>query len=91
MKQNVTGLQIPVENLLLKQHLKASPQLQKYLNGLQLSQSLLIPNMISQCASIAKLVHQIIVIHGSEHLNELDNVRMSYFCQDDDFVVRELP
>lgn len=80
MEQNISWFQVPMQNILRIQSLKRAPNLAEYLNRLLLCQSLLGLDILRQCPPIAKLIHQIIIVRGSQHLYELDDVGVVDFA-----------
>jgi hypothetical protein len=79
-----------MQDILRTQGLKGTPDLGKYFNGLFLSQSLFTLDILSKGATVTELIDQIIVVGGSEHFNELDDVGVVDFGEDGDLVVGEL-
>ncbi len=90
MKENIGGLQIPMENILGTEHFKRGPNLHKNPEGLILRESFLHFYVFGQGSSIAVLIDEVVVVGGSEHLQEFYDVGMVYFGQDCYFVVGEL-
>ena len=79
-----------MQNIFSMENLERWPQLEEYLNGLILWETLLRFDQVSQSATIAVLVDQVVVIGSPQHFNELDDVGVVYFGENVDLIVGEV-
>ena len=74
MKENITGLNISMHNIVLHKHPESFKKIFKIPNSFFFTQIPTILNQILKCASIAELIHKIHIIGCLQDLNESHNM-----------------
>ena len=74
----------------LIQSSKSQSELFEYFQCLILRNFSFFLDILCQCATIAKLINQVIIISRAQHLDELDDVWMRYFAENGYLVIGKL-
>lgn len=80
MEEDISGLQISMQNVFVVESLKGIFKLGKDLDGFRLVKPLLSFDVLGKCSSVAELVDQVIVIGCTQHFHELDDVNVADFA-----------
>jgi uncharacterized membrane protein len=90
IEEDVGRLEVPVQDVSFIEGGKGQPQLLEYLQSLLFGQPAFLLDEFCECPSIAELIDEVVVIGGSQHFYELDDVGMGHLAEDADLVVGEL-
>lgn len=89
MEQYIGGFEIPMQYILFAEHPKRLDHLTEVFERLLLFKKFAFRQEFGQCAAIAELVDQVVVVQGPEHLDKLYYVVALDFCEDADLVRSE--
>lgn len=89
VQQDVGGLQVSVQNIVLEETLEPIQDLGEDMQGFLFCENLLLLDNVFKRAAVAVFVDKIDIVLGSEHFYELDDVDVADFGQRLYFVHRE--